>query len=242
MPRRTSTGKCALCGGVFNKSVMTRHLAKCQSEHAAKAPPKGTPRKSMRLVVEGRRLPEYWLHLEMPADSTLLDLDRFLRGIWLECCGHLSAFTIDGVQYELNTGQVDEMWAMFGGRSAPQSMSAKLDRVLRPGTTFVHEYDFGTTTELKGKLVSEQLASFSKKEIVKTLARNLPPVIPCSVCGAPSTQLCTECLYRGTGCLCDDHTQDHKCGDEMFLPVVNSPRVGECGYTGPYDPSAYFNP
>ncbi len=242
MPRKISTGQCALCGGAFNKSVMTRHLTKCQSVHPAKASPKDRPRKSLRLVVEGARLPEYWLHLEMPADATLRDLDGFLRGIWLECCGHLSAFTIAGVQYELNTGQVDEMWTMFGGRSAPRSMSVKLAEVLPPGVKFLHEYDFGTTTELTGKVVAEQEAVFSKKERVKILARNLPPLIPCSVCGAPSTQLCMNCIYDGTGCLCDAHSEDHACGDEMFLPVVNSPRAGECGYTGPYNPSAFFNP
>ncbi len=134
------------------------------------------------------------------------------------------------------------MWTMFGGRPAPRSMTTKLGQVLRLGTQFLHEYDFGTTTELKGKVVAEQVGVFSKNESVKTLARNLPPVIPCSVCGAPSAQLCMECLYDGIGCLCADHTQGHKCGDEMFLPVVNSPRVGECGTTGPYDPSQYFNP
>jgi len=25
---------------------------------------------------------------------------------------------------------------------------------------------------------------------------------------------------------------DHECGDETFLPVVNSPRMGGCGYAG----------
>lgn len=44
----------------------------------------------------------YWLYLEMPARATLTDLDGFLRDIWLECCGHLSAFDIGTVRYELD--------------------------------------------------------------------------------------------------------------------------------------------
>ena len=35
----------------------------------------------------------FWLHLEMRGGATLEDLDRYLRAIWLECCGHLSEFT-----------------------------------------------------------------------------------------------------------------------------------------------------
>ena len=35
----------------------------------------------------------------MPADATLADLDRFLRDIWLECCGHMSQFTIGKARY-----------------------------------------------------------------------------------------------------------------------------------------------
>ena len=33
--------------------------------------------------------------------------------------------------------------------------------------------------------------------------------------------------------LCEVHTEKHDCGEEALLPVVNSPRMGMCGYTGP---------
>src|SRR5260370_19281758 len=39
------------------------------------------------------------MHLELPANATLADLDDFLRDTWLECCGHLSEFTIKDVSY-----------------------------------------------------------------------------------------------------------------------------------------------
>jgi len=42
----------------------------------------------------------YWMHLEVPTTITLADLDGFLRDIWLECCGHLSSFSIDGISYK----------------------------------------------------------------------------------------------------------------------------------------------
>ncbi len=64
------------------------------------------------------------------------------------------------------------------------------------------------------------------------LSRNEAPVIVCQSCGKPATQVCSQCVYDGEGWLCEECAEDHECGEEMFLPVVNSPRVGMCGYTG----------
>jgi len=229
MPRLTSTGTCTLCREDFGKAGMTRHLVKCRAEHA---PRKGERRKTFHLQVEGRRLPEYWLHIETPAASTLRMLDAFLRDIWLECCGHLSAFTIENTQYELDTGGVDAMWPMIFGRGAPpKSMNTRLEAVLRPRLKFFHEYDFGTTTHLALRVVAEQEGVISRNA-VRILARNHPPPISCEKCGAPATDVCTQCIYDGRGWVCARHARTHKCGEDMLLPVVNSPRVGMCGYTG----------
>lgn len=229
MPRITSTGLCHLCRETFSKAAMARHLTKCQTEHPLKT--KGKPRKCFRLIVEGQYLPEYWLHLEVPADAPLLLLDAFLRDIWLECCGHLSAFTIEDARYELDTGGVDAMWPMIFGRGAPpKSMKVRLDRVLRPGLKFFHEYDFGTTTHLALKVVAEQ-RGVPPKNGLHLLARNLPPPIPCAKCGRPAAEVCVECIDSEKGWLCEAHADKHTHQD-MFLPVVNSPRVGQCGYAG----------
>jgi len=57
--------------------------------------------KFFHLLVEGRYLPEYWMHLLVTADISLKKLDTFLRDIWLECCGHLSAYTIEDKTYSI---------------------------------------------------------------------------------------------------------------------------------------------
>ena len=44
---------------------------------------------------------------------------------------------------------------------------------------------------------------------------------------------CAQCIYEGGGWLCEACAKSHECGEEMLLPVVNSPRVGTWGYTGP---------
>jgi predicted RNA-binding Zn-ribbon protein involved in translation (DUF1610 family) len=124
------------------------------------------------------------------------------------------------------------MWPMmFGQTSIPKSMQAPLGSVLRPRLKFQHEYDFGTTTNLTLKVVSEYEGQ-AKGKSVQILARNDPPPYVCENCGQPATQVCVDCLWQGEGFVCDECAPDHACGEEMMLPVVNSPRMGMCGYTG----------
>lgn len=111
-------------------------------------------------------------------------------------------------------------------------MAVPLGRVLRPGMVFSYEYDYGSTTELTLKVVGlrDRAAGPSAVEL---LARNDAPQIACERCGSePATQICTECACRDQGWLCDACAAEHECGDEMCLPVVNSPRAGVCGYAG----------
>jgi hypothetical protein len=224
MARQTSIGKCHLCGGTFDKPAMTKHLKTCKKEEGSEAASAGRgSRKSevFHLLVEGRYAPAYWMHIELPADARLKALDSFLRDIWLECCGHMSMFTIQGKRYSVV--QMEEF--------DDETMEARLSEVLSPGMKFYHEYDFGSTTHLALKVVSQDQKQIKGKSI-KVLARNEPPSIPCASCGKPATQVCTECTYSDKGWLCDTCAARHKCGEEMLLPVVNSPRVGVCGYTG----------
>lgn len=228
MPRLNSTGQCALCGETFSKNGIARHLQTCRRDHAPKASSKAKPRQTFLLAVEGRDLPMYWMYLELPTDLTLAKLDRFLRDTWLECCGHLSAFTIEGERYDVLPAH--DFW---GWGPPEKNMKHPLAGVLRPRLKCYHEYDFGTTTELALKMISEQEGIFKGKAI-RVLARNDPPDIPCGKCGQPATQVCVECMYSGQGWLCEEHAEKHR-HPEMFLPVVNSPRVGMCGYTGPLE-------
>ncbi len=216
--KTVSSGKCNLCGGIFGKAAMTSHLKSCRKKQASSEKPKKTA--TFHLVVEGRYQPEYWMHLDVPANATLDTLDRFLRDTWLECCGHMSEFEIKGTRYTVEPMDMDD-----------EGMDVKLKDVLSPGMTFLHAYDFGSTTHLKLKVVSGYESDATGKK-VRILARNEPPAIPCGHCGKPAVQVCMECSYSKEGWLCEEHAATHECGDESFLPVVNSPRVGVCGYAG----------
>lgn len=225
MAKQISMGKCNICGGAFDKAAMTKHLKSCSQAKgdAATSESRASRQKTktFHIVAEGRYLPDYWMHLEVPANATLETLDGFLRQTWLECCGHMSAFTIEDKTYSVApSAEFDD-----------ESMDAKLSDVLSPGMKFYHEYDFGTTTHLALKVVSEKESDIKARD-VRVLARNEPPPIPCGSCGKAATQVCTECVWSGKGWLCDACAAKHGCGDEMLLPVVNSPRVGMCAYTG----------
>jgi len=225
MKRWISEGKCSLCGGTFRKAAMTKHLKTCRQRKAVPETPSGSRRtqktKILYLVVEGRYQPEYWMHLEAPANATFEDLDDFLRRTWLECCGHLSAFTIQGTRYEVVENEFMEV----------ELMDVALGEVIGPKMKFYHEYDFGTTTELTLRVVSEREGEIKGKSI-QLLARNELPPITCGACGKIATQVCSQCIWSGEGWLCDECARKHECVEDMFLPVVNSPRVGMCGYTG----------
>ena len=229
MARQTSKGTCTFCHDEFSKSAMTRHLETCEqraiTEAKAGSRQKAQQIRKLHLVVEGRDLPMYWMHLEVTASTTLTTLDQFLRNTWLECCGHLSAFEIEGVRYAIDAGMYDD-WDM-----GEKSMQVRLDKVLSPGQTCSYEYDYGTTTELKLKVISERQVA-AKGKALQVLARNTPLAILCEVCGKPATEVCSQCIFDDKGWLCGDCAEEHECGEEMLLPVVNSPRVGMCAYTG----------
>jgi len=188
---------------------MTRHLSTCGQPGAPEELESGP---SFHLVIEGRSAKQYWLHVAVPVSTSLNKLDRFLRQIWLECCGHMSAFQIDSTRYV--------------------STSTKpLNRVLGVGMKFFHEYDFGSTTELVLTVVSLRDHG-TPKNAVQLLARNEPPQIVCGQCGERlATQICTECEWDDAVEFCEICAAEHP-HDEMFLPFANSPRAGVCGYVG----------
>ncbi len=227
MTRTKTRGTCALCGYESTKAGITRHLKTCPGTHDGKA---GKATKLWQLRIQDAYSPLYWLDLEVKTGATLAAVDAYLREVWLECCGHLSAFDINGERYGGSHGGVPG-----GFDLGEKSLNVKLSGVLSPDLEFTHEYDFGSTTELTLKVTGEREGRVGPAPL-RRLARNDAPTWPCRVCGEPATQLHTEMYDEENPFYCDLHRDLHAAqqGDEWaFLPVVNSPRMGVCGYTGP---------
>ena len=225
-----SEGTCGFCKKTFSSAAMSRHLRSCNERKKVQEREK----KAGKIYLLRAQAGPFFVYFEVKGSATLKDVDAFLRRLWLECCGHLSAFTIDDVRYEQETDGVDAMWEDFFGKiKPPRSMNSKVSAVLQPGLKFIHEYDFGSITQLDMQCISERQGTLKK---IKVLARNHPPKYACISCGKPAKEICVQCQEEGPGFLCEACAKKHKCGEEMLLPVVNSPRMGVCGYTGEEDP------
>lgn len=221
MSKRPQTkGACVYCGKSMTGTGMTRHLETCperQAKIAAANARAGTVQSLFHLVVRDRYRPEYWLHLEMNGSSPLTNLDRYLRAIWLECCGHMSEFQL-------------KTW----GEKVPSSWTAS--RVFGSLDEITHVYDFGTTSETVIRMVGSRQGKPLTRHPLALMARNDPPEYTCMECDNPAAYFCSECQIERdeTGLLCAEHLEGHPCEDYGEpIPLVNSPRMGMCGYDGP---------
>lgn len=225
MPRRPENpGTCAYCGDIITKRVVVKHLDKCSKRQEALSATEAIsrPEKTMwHLRVQDAYDKDFWLDLEMVGSASLDKLDKYLRAIWLECCGHLSMFTIGGWQ---------------GDEIAP---SRRANSIFEPGLVLRHLYDFGTTSHTDIKVLGFREGKATSKHTISLLARNRIPEYACQECGQLASWLCIECIYEEekSGYLCDEHIEEHPHEDYGGpMPLLNSPRTGMCGYTGPAEP------
>ncbi|MCL2642560.1 MAG: hypothetical protein FWD52_03475 [Candidatus Bathyarchaeota archaeon] len=202
----TGEGNCYICGVKLGKTAMKNHILKTHTNV-----PNGET--CYLLKIEGAQDKKYWLFIDVAIDKSLSVLDSFLRKIWLECCGHLSAFHING-------GDIGK--------------NRKINN-LAIGDKIIHEYDFGSTTETLITVI-DTTQRLKQRDAVRLIARNIPPTFTCTNCGKPAEYICAECTYDTENPFyCDNCCEKHNEEHSATLPVTNSPRMGECGYDGTED-------
>lgn len=222
--RKQSRGTCIFCEKEATKGAMTKHLQVCPRrlelvELAQKD--KGEDEALLHLRVQDAYFTDFWLDIEMRGLATLKKLDEYLRAIWLECCGHLSEFSTGG----WGTGKV--------------GMSQSASKAFLASPQLTHIYDFGTSSETIVTLVETRKGKPLNKHPITLMARNLIPEVVCQSCEKPATHLCIECQYEDEkpGFLCAEHVKKHPHKNYgKPLKLVNSPRLGMCGYNGPAKP------
>lgn len=218
-------GKCYICKKEFTKAGMKKHLSICNNLCTGKT-------KYYLIKVEDYYDKSYWLYLQVKTNITLNELDDFLRDIWLECCGHLSSFTIDHVIYDKVFNEDDS----FFFNDNEDMSDFRLIEVISKNSTFIHEYDFGSTTKLKLTVV-DSYTGINSLEGISLLARNNRKDFKCAECGNYSTYLLTDYDYSDYKPLCDaciENISDDE-DDIVYIKITNSPRMGVCAYEGDND-------
>ena len=233
MKKLHSEGKCYFCGKTFAKSTISRHLNSHIQKEAA-----GKKGKSFHVRVE---CAEMFLNLWVDEKTSLSQIDDFLRGIWLECCGHMSIFIDTRKRNEMRArGPVFDFSSMTEDEEdlAPGeiSMDALAGDAFSKEQKIQYDYDFGSTTSLDIKILEEFVCRPPKPVVL--LSRNEPLEILCDICGKePAVTICSVCIGCEESFFCKKCSTKHKkeCSDfadYAAMPVVNSPRMGVCGYEG----------
>ena len=178
------------------------------------------------IQIEGMHTKVFWMLVLARHDAELSDLDRLIRDVWVECCEHLSAFTIHGKRFFSYSD--DDFDEDEGG----PGFSVPLDEIIGPGSTFTYEYDFGSTTKLKLSVVGLSPVE-PKHGPLCLIARNNRPEIPCHLCGETGEYLVTnwpESPYQIIICRDCLKKKAKDVEPEFVIVLPNSPRGGVCGY------------
>ncbi|MHB0801988.1 hypothetical protein PVK73_20770 [Bacillus thuringiensis] len=218
--KKMTRGICNICKNEFGKVAMKKHVLKCNDQ--------GSGKTSYFLIrVEDFYCKDYWLYIQAKDTVTLEDLDAFLRDIWLECCGHLSAFIIDEVVY--NSYVDSEMTDMFSD-SAEHMLNYRLKDLISETTVFRHDYDFGSTTSLKLTVV-EKYKGIETINKITLLARNIQQY-ECAQCGNTACYIFHDYESETFEPFCEGCAKYYEKNEDDVFIIVNSPRMGVCGYTG----------
>lgn len=223
MSQRTYPGHCLIGNTETTKRKAKNEIIRNLKKERVSDQTKG----SWLVQFQGEYQPAYWIILLVEKDATLEEIDAKLRYLWLECCGHLSEFTIHRQSFHSHPDTFFD--------EDNQGMDIKVDRLFAVGLTGEYVYDFGDSTYLTFKVLDFVGFAPDDQNGVELVAQNHPPDIRCSACGEPADEICTSCLYDGNpddAFLCEDCFAEHACDEDMSLPIVNSPRMGQCGYTG----------
>ena len=118
-------------------------------------------------------------------------------------------------------------------------MSRRVQDVFEPGVELTHIYDFGTSSMTLIKAIRVRQGKPLTSHPIVLMARNSPFDAPCQQCEQQATWLCCDCEAESdeAGLFCDQHGEEHEdVHPDGLLELVNSPREGMCGYSGPAEP------
>jgi hypothetical protein len=119
---------------------------------------------------------KYFIRFECLATTHLTAIDAYFRRVWLDCCGHMSTFAVgdgddDDVVYDSSReGDWENEWSGTVGHSLHHAIGD----ALLPGAECTYEFDMGSTTYMKLRVLSARNGVFDCATPIKLLSRNAP--------------------------------------------------------------------
>jgi len=221
-------GICYYCNKELTERTIKRHMKNCsEMKKVIEEKMKDTKGVRNQFIISLKDKYEsnvYCIYVSIDANLQLQHLDRFIRDIWVECCGHLSAFYIDREIYNDNS---DEQY----------EMNVYLKDVLDVNKKFEYQYDFGSTTHLILEVVDmiKVPKEFSQIEII---ARNNEEKYKCYKCNDEAKYF----NWNTDEWVCETCSEGIDEEELEEVDYCNSPRDGVCGYVGNKDTEISYLP
>lgn len=217
-------GRCYYCNKELTARTIKRHINNCPNIKKIISDEINANKKTRNQFIISMKdkynKDTYCIYLSIDENLQLQHLDKFIRDVWVECCGHLSSFYINGTRYDDNSNNLYQM-------------NIKLKEILSIGDKFEYQYDFGSTTYIVLEVVDKIEVSKCHSQI-EILARNDETDYPCSKCEEKAQYyhyrtgdfLCKTCADK-----LDEDDFEYET-EELCEDYFNSPRDGVCGYVG----------
>ena len=142
-----------MCGGLLRADEVRAHTANCvmdavRSRYTVRDVDERYARSNPLMILVRSEELRHWMMLIVQPTASLRHLDSFLRYMWLECCGHMSHFEIDDVQYSACVPGPGEPPMFDADLAEPDErhMVHTVEETITTGQRFRHEFDYGDTT------------------------------------------------------------------------------------------------
>jgi hypothetical protein len=202
-----SFGKCVFCDELIEQQLIEKHLLnhlKTMTKNAT------ITKNNFKHVII--KLDIFFIHLLVKSTKKLSNIDSFIKKIWVECCGHISDFRQKTKIIPKN------------------SILKDFDETT---TKLTYTYDYGDSTILD--LILKKSYDLDIDDDLIILTRNEPIDFKCQICNKNTSE--SICIICDFVFLCNTCSTKHEkeCSDyEDYAKssIVNSPRMGVCGYEG----------
>ncbi|MBN1167848.1 MAG: hypothetical protein JXA44_12070 [Methanospirillaceae archaeon] len=207
-----SPGTCFICKKKVTGDTIEDHLPECIP--SANWPHHKESGYLIRIMDRDNR--RFWLILLASPDATLADLDHLIRDVWVECCDHLSSFSI-GI-------------CSFSSHREDEGMNIYIRDVLLPGEDGTYRYDYGSPTRLRISILSPTHYYPKDRQLV-LLGQNTKAKHRCKICKADAAYAYKKRYDERTQYYCQKCLDLQLIDSDYCWYAGNSPRAGVCGCT-----------